>query len=461
MQSKIFGLIIVFMLISSFLITVSGSDYEEFKATSFSSSGNLIQGWYWLRDRNLSDKASWTFKGLPEGSGTIEAEIFALATDRAGGGAGVDARFRLLVGYPGDGNTGGVFCPQEVTLENVSPPDDPDGYKCRGTIRVDRNRQCGTSGSEIHMFAERISPNHPHVAFNKDNTVLRLRGSSDQGNLSNDAGSGSDAGDKIEEALKMLIATPPDAFNSSALVSSGIHWCNRNGHYLEWGWGSLEEEGVIVEGAVNLTLPVSNRVEGGPGFDACVEARILDSAGRELETGIVELNNPFIPETEMNSNGHGYDARGVYRFSNPNVIKSGFILRLEWPGLKNEYAFGGSIDRAIMGAILESKPETGSQVERVTVSQIIEDPLSFEGKTVTLEGEFHGWRGGLTQCPIPMTRSDWLIGEGEDYIYGTGPFPAGLSPTNTDDIGRRVIITGKITIDERVTGRVCPYFVIE
>ncbi|MEF8726568.1 MAG: PPC domain-containing protein, partial [Candidatus Bipolaricaulota bacterium] len=186
------------------LITFEGSgEIEEFKATSFSSTGDHIQGWYWLRDRNLSDKASWTFKGLPEGSDTIEAKIFALATDRASGGPGVDAHFRLVVGYPGSGNMGGVFCPQEVTLENVTPPGDPDGYKCRGTVRVDRNRQCGTSGSEIYIFAERISPNHPHVAFNKDSIVLRLRGSSDQDNPSNDAGSGSDAGDEIEEALSI------------------------------------------------------------------------------------------------------------------------------------------------------------------------------------------------------------------------------------------------------------------
>ena len=109
MKSKIGGLIVVLLLVSSFLITASGNNYKEFKSTSFSSSGNLIQGWYWLRDRSLSDRASWTFNGLPEGSGTIEAEIFALATDRAGGGPGVDARFRLLVGYPGSGSMGTYF----------------------------------------------------------------------------------------------------------------------------------------------------------------------------------------------------------------------------------------------------------------------------------------------------------------------------------------------------------------
>ena len=179
MKKKVPGCFLMICLIVIFGIMLCGSAYQddEYSAYSFNSSGAQVQGWHWLRDRNLSDKASWTFKGLPEGPGTIEAEIFALATDRAGGGAGVDARFRLVVGYSGGGNMGGVFCPQEVTLKNVSPPGDPDGYKCRGTVSIDRNRQCGTSGSDIYMLSERISPNHPHVAFNKDSIVLWLQGS--------------------------------------------------------------------------------------------------------------------------------------------------------------------------------------------------------------------------------------------------------------------------------------------
>lgn len=220
MKSKIGWWIVVLLLLSSFLITASGNNYEEFKSTSFNSSGNRIQGWYWLRDRSLSDRASWTFKGLPEGSGTIEAEIFALATDRASGGPGVDARFRLVAGYPGSGNMGGVFCSQEVTLENVSSPGDPDGYRCRGTIKINRTRQCATGGSEITMYVERISPNHPHVAFNKDSIVLRLRGSSDQGNTSNDAGSGSDAGDEIEEALSI----DTGSFSGSLSSDDRVDW---------------------------------------------------------------------------------------------------------------------------------------------------------------------------------------------------------------------------------------------
>lgn len=149
---------------------------EAIGAHSFTSSGTEILGWYWLRDSNLSDRAEWVFKNLPEGKGELELEMYVLATDRPGGGRGIDAHFRLLVGYPGQSGMGGVLCPQEVVLENVSSPSDPDGYRCKVTVTVPRKDQCGTTGSQIFVLAERISTSGPHVAFNKDSIVIRIKG---------------------------------------------------------------------------------------------------------------------------------------------------------------------------------------------------------------------------------------------------------------------------------------------
>ena len=49
-------------------------------ATKFDSNGDLIQGWYWLRDRGLQHYAEWTFTNVPPGTDDIVIGITALAT---------------------------------------------------------------------------------------------------------------------------------------------------------------------------------------------------------------------------------------------------------------------------------------------------------------------------------------------------------------------------------------------
>jgi hypothetical protein len=145
---------------------------EEFRAISFQSNGDLIQGWYWLRDPELRHKAWWTFEGLPKDTDLV-LEITCLATSRVNGPRGVSAQFRLACGYPGAGMMGGVFVMQEVTLPNVSPPEDPVGYTCRGTVVIPANTP-GLAVGKLTIFVERISAGGPHVAFNKDSMVLRV-----------------------------------------------------------------------------------------------------------------------------------------------------------------------------------------------------------------------------------------------------------------------------------------------
>ncbi len=145
---------------------------EEFRAVSFQSNGDLIQGWYWLRDRGLRHKAWWTFEGLPTGTDLV-LEITCLATSGPSGPRGVSAQFRLGYGFPGAGMMGGVFVVQEVTLPNVSPPEDPVGYTCRGTVVIPANTP-GLAVGKLTLFVERISAEGPHVAFHKDSLILRV-----------------------------------------------------------------------------------------------------------------------------------------------------------------------------------------------------------------------------------------------------------------------------------------------
>lgn len=143
-------------------------------ADRFRSNGDPIAGWYWLRDRGLNHYAEYTWDRPPAGDITIEFEV--LATDGVNGGPGVDARFGLLVGFPGAGNMGGVFHHVEVTLQNVSPPNDPVGYTNHGFLTLPRSVLDKVMGADGALFIRvlREGAGLPHVAFQA--TSLRIVG---------------------------------------------------------------------------------------------------------------------------------------------------------------------------------------------------------------------------------------------------------------------------------------------
>lgn len=75
----------------------------------FNTNGDLINGWYWLRDNSLQNYAQWVFENIPSGNNDLTLDITALATNQADGGRGFPARFKLIYGFPGSGSMGGVF----------------------------------------------------------------------------------------------------------------------------------------------------------------------------------------------------------------------------------------------------------------------------------------------------------------------------------------------------------------
>jgi hypothetical protein len=143
---------------------------EGFTANKFRSNGNLIQGWYWLRDSSLQQYAEWTFENIPSGNNNLTLDITALATNQADGGRGFPARFKLIYGFPGSGTMGGVFQTANVTLPNVSPSSDPVGYTCHGLVTIPRSFIAGAT--TFFFRVERISPNDNHVAFNQESIIL-------------------------------------------------------------------------------------------------------------------------------------------------------------------------------------------------------------------------------------------------------------------------------------------------
>ena len=134
-------------------------DSGKYYLNHFYSNGSEIQGWHWLRDADLQDYAEWILENIPEGLEVLRLQMTVLATSEEGGGKGHDARFTLSYGIP----NGEIFEIQSLILPNITKPDDPVGYTCRGEIEIPTWPLYGSS--KMMLRAERKLANGPHVAF--------------------------------------------------------------------------------------------------------------------------------------------------------------------------------------------------------------------------------------------------------------------------------------------------------
>jgi hypothetical protein len=136
---------------------------------NFDTNGELIGGWYWIRDSTLQQYAQWLVPSLTMNGNDLNLQITALATNKAGGGRGYDANFLLYYGVSA-GKPNQVDINKlkmvHVKLQNVSPPSDPVGYTCEGNITL-QGVQFDT-GSTLIIRVVRESAGANHVALNKD-----------------------------------------------------------------------------------------------------------------------------------------------------------------------------------------------------------------------------------------------------------------------------------------------------
>jgi len=78
---------------------------------------------------------------------------------------------------------------------------------------------------------------------------------------------------------------------------------------------------------------------------------------------------------------------------------------------------------------------------KTTIGDIRGAPTAYEGKVVTIEGKYQGWKTGFGSPPV--TRSDWLVQDVTGWLYVTGK-PAGLDPLG--DVGHPIRVTGVIRV---------------
>lgn len=184
------------------LFALASSALAEFRpAERFRSSGDEIEGWFWLRDPHLEQVAEYSFAEVPA-TGDIVLKMEVLATDGPSGGPGIDAEFRLLFGFPGAGNMGGVFHAIDVHLENAARPGDPLGYLTRGTILLPRDKVDDILPPTGRLFIRilREDTSGPHVAFNARS--LQMSFPEEEGLLDDEPeGLGEGRGEEASEGL--------------------------------------------------------------------------------------------------------------------------------------------------------------------------------------------------------------------------------------------------------------------
>lgn len=143
-------------------------------ATSFAATGDVVAGWYWLRDAAYDNAATWQFVSLPP-TGDLIFALQVLATDAIDGARGVDASF-FFAWRPASATDWAGRLP--VILPNVSPADDPVGYTCAGTVTIPRSTVGDATALTVRIsrddVRDELAPSDVHVAVNAASVALRL-----------------------------------------------------------------------------------------------------------------------------------------------------------------------------------------------------------------------------------------------------------------------------------------------
>ncbi len=140
-------------------------------ADSFTSDGDPIAGWYWLRDPALRNKAVWHFSELPTSTAAAKnsrviLRFDPLVTNKANGGPGYDAN--VVVSYKA---RNGVTYRHYVTMRNLHPemkdPRDSGGwgYQAQGWTAVPVTRV--PASGELTVTVTRGRATRTHVAANE------------------------------------------------------------------------------------------------------------------------------------------------------------------------------------------------------------------------------------------------------------------------------------------------------
>ena len=139
---------------------------NEGQTTSFYSDGDLISGWYWLRDENVRQYAEWTITDIPRTGAYLVLDMNVLATDTFNGRGGEPAEVTWYAGDPANKADLAKLYREIETIPNTSPASDPLGYTCEGKIYIPHLAVGDIS--ELYVRVERSAQASNHVAVNAE-----------------------------------------------------------------------------------------------------------------------------------------------------------------------------------------------------------------------------------------------------------------------------------------------------
>lgn len=156
-----------FFVLAPGVFSVSSAQARSPLSANFASNGDLIHGWYWLRDPQHEQYAFWRLNNVVVNPRGVLLSINALATGSVNGGRGVNGEFLLQYGTDPSVVEGSGGQMTYVRLRNVSGPNDPVGYTNTGSVRLAASA-LGPPNSSVTLYlrVERRSANGPHMAFN-------------------------------------------------------------------------------------------------------------------------------------------------------------------------------------------------------------------------------------------------------------------------------------------------------
>ncbi len=152
----------------------------------------------------------------------------------------------------------------------------------------------------------------------------------------------------VQRAGPQLGSQEADSFSSTGDQDGNWYWNTYWGDNAEWRWNTINNQ--VQEAYINFHLLITDN-QGASGLETTLEIRILNSWGSVIETGEVELSNPFKPQFSGDTNGVGYDAYGSYQIRNTNQLSRGFRVVIEWPPADSRYRFGATKDSALLAYI--------------------------------------------------------------------------------------------------------------
>jgi hypothetical protein len=147
------------------------------KATGFTSNGDLVSGWYWLR--SSADTAEWTFdvtalQGIP--GGRVYLNLSGLATKGVNGASGYNGALQLrYVGIKTVSSSIGLwnpFRPRELRSLPMKPTNGV-GYAVYGAVSVSTSAFKGaTTMKIIASRSNSYAVRDIHVALSKDAALI-------------------------------------------------------------------------------------------------------------------------------------------------------------------------------------------------------------------------------------------------------------------------------------------------